>query len=148
MLNMANEFLCFPAYCSIYLLEQLRWIICQKDDFAFPTYELFPLLLLSTGEGGRITGEIRALMKHGNLHRLCLQEVLRLYITLLWFIVSFERQTIEYNTSGLWDFLEYSFFCSNIRDEVIPNIVLFFFPSLQPFLYSASEDHQVFIYRS
>lgn len=125
MLNTANEFLWFPAYCSSRYIE-LRWIICQKDDFAFPTYKLFPLLLLSTGEGGRITGEIRALMKHGNLHRLCLQEVLRLYTTLLWFIVSFERQTIEDNTSGLRDFLEHSFFCSNIRDEAIPNIVLFF----------------------
>lgn len=43
MLNMANKLLWFPTYCSTYLLEHPRQIICQKHDFAFAAYELFPL---------------------------------------------------------------------------------------------------------
>lgn len=70
-------------------------------------------------------------MKWSNLHRHCLQEVLRLNINLLFFIASFKRQTIEHNTSGLLDFSEHPFFCSNIRDESIPNDV--FFPPPSPF---------------
>lgn len=66
---------------------------------------------------------ISPLMKRSNLHRHCLQEVLRLHINLLFFTASFKRQTIEDNTSGLLDFLEHPFFCSNTRDESIPNTV-------------------------
>lgn len=69
-------------------------------------------------------------MEHGNLHRLCLQEVLRLYITLLWLNVSFESKTTEEKTCDVLNLLEHSFFCFSTKDEGIPNSVLgFFLPS-------------------
>lgn len=121
--------------------NQHKIIICHRGELCMGNVWAFPSSFVLCWR------RISPLMKRSNLHRHCLQEVLRLHINLLFFTASFKRQTIEDNTSGLLDFLEHPFFCSNIRDESIPNTVFPPPPLLwQPFLYSAFEDHQVLIY--
>lgn len=97
--------------------KQHKIIICHRGELCMGNVWAFPSSFVLCWR------RISPLMKRSNLHRHCLQEVLRLHINLLFFTASFKRQTIEDNTSGLLDFLEHPFFCSNIRDESIPNTV-------------------------